>query len=307
MVRSVVIVISLSVAVLIYLNLLNAGLALFAGLATALVLRHSYSGFCRKVSAQLLKLSIVGLGFGLNLQGLWQTTQDTFLITFISIAVAIATGVVVFKLMKIHHQTGLLITSGTAICGGSAIAAVSQAIKSHPDRTAMAVTVVFLLNIVALYTFPYIGHWLDLTQYQFGIWAALAIHDTSSVVGAASQYGDASLQIATATKLARTLWIIPVTLLASVWFNGHKSRLNLPVFIVFFVLASAANSAIPSFAPVFQQISEIAKFFLIFALYLLGLGITPQVIKQVDSKPLIMGAILWLVLAVVSLALVIYL
>lgn len=307
MVRSVVIVSSLSVAVLIYLNFLNAGLALFAGLATALVVRHPYAGTCRKISAQLLKLAIIGLGFGMNLQGLWQNTQDTFLITFISIAVAVLVGIAMFKMLKIHQHTGLLITSGTAICGGSAIAAVSQAINSHPDRTAMAVTVVFLLNIVALYTFPYIGQWLNLTQQEFGMWAALAIHDTSSVVGAATQYGDNALQTATATKLARTLWIIPVTLLASFCFNGDKSKLSLPMFIVFFVLASAANTVLPSFTSAFLYISEVAKFFLIFALYLLGLGITPEIIKRVDAKPLIMGTILWLVLAVVSLILVVYL
>lgn len=296
---------SIIVGILVFAGQVNAGLALLAGLGIALTLQHNYGDFCRKYSALLLKFAIVGLGFSLNVHQLIASTQDIFLITFITIAVALATGLILYRLLKVQEETGLLVTSGTAICGGSAIAAVSQVIKSRPDQTAMAVTVVFLLNIVALYVFPPLGEWLELSQRQFGIWAALAIHDTSSVLGAAAQFGDESLTIATTTKLFRALWIIPLTLIVAAFSKNKESKPQIPIFIVLFVLAAIANSYLP-FGQVAETVSLISKRLLIFALFLLGLGVTPSILKNVDTRPLILGTLLWFIIAATSLLLVLY-
>ncbi len=296
---------SVVVGILVFTGLLNAGLALLAGLGIALTLQHNYGDFCRKYSALLLKIAIVGLGFSLNVYQLIESTQEIFLITFISIAVAVAAGLVLYRLLNVQEETGLLITSGTAICGGSAIAAVSQVIKSRPDQTAMAVTVVFLLNIVALYVFPLLGEWLELSQRQFGIWAALAIHDTSSVLGAAAQFGDESLTIATTTKLFRALWIIPLTLVIAAFSKNKESKPQIPIFILLFVLAAIANSYFP-LGQVAESVAFISKRVLIFALFLLGLGVTPSILKNVDTRPLFLGTVLWLIIAATSLLLVIY-
>ncbi|WP_164503589.1 YeiH family protein [Pleionea sediminis] len=289
----------------IFLGYLNAGLALLVGLVIALVLRHSFTGYCRKYSAMALKTAIVGMGFGLNIQQVIATTQQTFLVTFLTIAIAIIAGILLVKLLRVHKETGILVTSGTAICGGSAIAAVSQVIKSRSDHTAMAVTVVFLLNIVALYAFPILGEFFELTQHQFGIWAALAIHDTSSVLGAAAQFGQEALEIATTTKLFRALWIIPLTLLVGYWNKQPGAKPHIPIFIVLFVVASLVNSYLP-LGVIADYTAHFSKKLMIFALFLLGLGITPDIVKNLDPKPLLLGTLLWITIAAVSLVLVLY-
>ncbi len=285
----------------IFSGLLSAGFALLIGLFAAFLLGNPYAASCHRVSSLALKLSIVGMGFGLNINLVIQTASNTFWLTLSTISVAIGFGILLGRLLKTERNTGLLITSGTAICGGSAIAAISQVINARTQHTAMAVTVVFLLNIVALYIFPQLGHWLNLSQTQFGIWAALAIHDTSSVVGAASDYGAQALQVATTAKLARALWIIPLAITASLFFREKKGKIVIPLFVFLFLFASLFSSYFQELNYVYQPIVFISKQLLVFALFLLGLGFTRDLLKEVDGKPLLLGVMLWLFLAAFSL------
>ncbi len=290
----------------ILLNYINAGVALLIGMGLSLLLTNPYAAFCRKQSSLVLKVAIVGMGFGLSLTTVSTTAIDTAVITFISIALALVAGTGIFKLLKVPQKTSILISSGTAICGGSAIAAVSPVIRANHEQTAMAVTVVFLLNIVALYVFPELGALLQMTQQEFGIWAALAIHDTSSVVGAAATYGEEALNIATTTKLARALWIIPLSLVMSLIYHRGKKGISFPLFIILFILASAVTTVLPQFQLIYDNVYYLAKQAMVLALFILGLGITPQVFKSLDLRPMIFGIILWILLACSSLFLVFY-
>lgn len=249
---------------------------------------------------KLLQYSIVGLGFGINLQTAVSAGSQGFLFTISSILLVMTLGWLFFKVLKLDKTISLLISSGTAICGGSAIAAVSPILKANNKQTSVALGIVFLLNAVALFIFPEIGHFFNLNQNQFGIWSAIAIHDTSSVVGAASKYGKEALQVATTVKLARALWIIPLAFLISI-FTKSDEKIKIPYFIGFFVLAILSGTFLPFLKDFRIYISEFSRDMLKVALFLIGAGLSFQNIKNIGLKPLLFGIILWILISGISL------
>ena len=249
---------------------------------------------------KLLQYSIVGLGFGINLNTAIEAGSQGFLFTVSTIALVMIFGLLLAKILKIDKTIAQLISAGTAICGGSAIAAVAPILKANSKQTSVALGIVFVLNAVALFIFPEIGHFFNLSQNQFGIWSAIAIHDTSSVVGAASKYGNEALQIATTVKLARALWIIPLAFLISI-FTKSEGKIKIPYFIGFFVLAILAGTYLPFLQNFNTIISEISRDTLKVALFLIGAGLSLQNLKNIGIKPLLLGIILWIFISSISL------
>lgn len=249
---------------------------------------------------KLLQYSIIGLGFGINLNTAIKAGSQGFLFTVSTIALVMIFGLLLAKILKIDKTIAQLISAGTAICGGSAIAAVAPILKANNKQTSVALGIVFVLNAVALFIFPEIGHFFNLTQNQFGIWSAIAIHDTSSVVGAASKYGNEALQIATTVKLARALWIIPLAFLISI-FTKSEGKIKIPYFIGFFVLAILAGTYLPFLQNFNSIISEISRDTLKVALFLIGAGLSLQNLKNIGIKPLLLGIILWIFISSISL------
>ncbi|HDY7465631.1 TPA: putative sulfate exporter family transporter [Vibrio vulnificus] len=256
---------------------------------------------------KLLSYSIIGLGFGIQFQQALAVTSDGIGLIVVTIAGTLLLGFLVAKVIKLETTTAYLISAGTAICGGSAIAAVAPAIKAKDQQIALALATVFVLNSLALFIFPVIGHALALDQQTFGTWAAIAIHDTSSVVGAASAYGEQALTTATTLKLARALWIIPVALLSAILFargNGEegKRKLVLPYFIFWYCAAIAFSDLFPQFESVYQGIFSVAKQALVVCLFLIGCSISVEKLKSAGAKPLIFGLSLWVVISTTSLS-----
>ena len=249
---------------------------------------------------KLLQYSIIGLGFGINLKTAIEAGSQGFLFTVSTIALVMIFGLLLAKILKIDKTIAQLISAGTAICGGSAIAAVAPILKANSKQTSVALGIVFVLNAVALFIFPEIGHFFNLSQNQFGIWSAIAIHDTSSVVGAASKYGNEALQIATTVKLARALWIIPLAFLISI-FTKSEGKIKIPYFIGFFVLAILAGTYLPFLQNFNTIISEISRDTLKVALFLIGAGLSLQNLKNIGIKPLLLGIILWIFISSISL------
>lgn len=249
---------------------------------------------------KLLQYSIIGLGLGINLNTAIEAGSQGFLFTVSTIALVMIFGLFLAKILKIDKTIAQLISAGTAICGGSAIAAVAPILKANSKQTSVALGIVFVLNAVALFIFPEIGHFFNLSQNQFGIWSAIAIHDTSSVVGAASKYGNEALQIATTVKLARALWIIPLAFLISI-FTKSEGKIKIPYFIGFFVLAILAGTYLPFLQNFNTIISEISRDTLKVALFLIGAGLSLQNLKNIGIKPLLLGIILWIFISSISL------
>lgn len=249
---------------------------------------------------KLLQYSIIGLGFGINLNTAIEAGSQGFLFTVSTIALVMIFGLLLAKILKIDKTIAQLISAGTAICGGSAIAAVAPILKANSKQTSVALGIVFVLNAIALFIFPEIGHFFNLSQNQFGIWSAIAIHDTSSVVGAASKYGNEALQIATTVKLARALWIIPLAFLISI-FTKSEGKIKIPYFIGFFVLAILAGTYLPFLQNFNTIISEISRDTLKVALFLIGAGLSLQNLKNIGIKPLLLGIILWIFISSISL------
>ena len=249
---------------------------------------------------KLLQYSIIGLGFGINLNTAIEAGSQGFLFTVSTIALVMIFGLFLAKILKIDKTIAQLISAGTAICGGSAIAAVAPILKANSKQTSVALGIVFVLNAAALFIFPEIGHFFNLSQNQFGIWSAIAIHDTSSVVGAASKYGNEALQIATTVKLARALWIIPLAFLISI-FTKSEGKIKIPYFIGFFVLAILAGTYLPFLQNFNSIISEISRDTLKVALFLIGAGLSLQNLKNIGIKPLLLGIILWIFISSISL------
>jgi len=275
-------------------------LALLAGLFFGAIASHPYPGESRQISKYLLQAAVVGLGFGMNLHQVLQAGRSGFLYTAAGIAFALILGTAIGRLVKVEPRAAFLISTGTAICGGSAIAAVGPVVKATEDEMSVSLGTIFLLNSVALLTFPAIGAALKLSQAQFGLWAALAIHDTSSVVGACAKYGLPALAIGTTVKLARALWIVPVTV-ATAMKEGSKTRIQWPWFILFFCLAAMANTYLLAGLPVYHFLSNLGKLMLIFTLFLIGATLSPAALRKVGPRPLIQGVLLWIVVAVSSL------
>lgn len=286
--------------------------ALFLGLAFALICGQAYPKFNKKVSKYLLQYSVVGLGFGMNLQASLQSGKEGMTFTVVSVIGTMLIGWWIGrKLLKVDRDTSYLISSGTAICGGSAIAAVGPVLKAKDTEMSVALGTIFILNAIALFIFPAIGHALDMDQQQFGTWAAIAIHDTSSVVGAGAAYGEEALQVATTIKLTRALWIIPLALATSFIFKSKGQKISIPWFILFFVLAMVFNTYVLSLtdtgAAIGSAINGLARKSLTITLFFIGASLSRDVLKAVGIKPLVQGVLLWIVISLSTLAYIYYL
>ena len=277
--------------------------ALFLGLAFALLCGQAYPKFNKKVSKKLLQYSVVGLGFGMNLHASLASGKEGMLFTIISVIGTMFIGMFIGqKLLKVNRDTSYLISSGTAICGGSAIAAVGPVIKAKDSDMSVALATIFVLNAIALFVFPVLGGWLGLTQQEFGTWAAIAIHDTSSVVGAGAAYGEEALQVATTIKLTRALWIIPLALATSFIFKSEGKKVSIPWFIFWFIVAILINTYLLDSVPeVGKTISGLARKGLIITMFFIGASLSTDVLKAVGVKPLVQGVLLWLVISISSL------
>ena len=277
--------------------------SLFLGLVFALLCGQAYPKFNKKVSKKLLQYSVVGLGFGMNLHASLASGKEGMLFTIVSVVGTMLIGMFIGrKLLKVNRDTSYLISSGTAICGGSAIAAVGPVIKAKDSDMSVALATVFVLNAIALFVFPVLGEWLGLTQQEFGTWAAIAIHDTSSVVGAGAAYGEEALQVATTIKLTRALWIIPLALVTSFIFKSEGKKVSIPWFILWFIVAILINTYVLDAVPqVGKAISGLARKGLIITMFFIGASLSADVLKSVGVKPLVQGVLLWLVISVGSL------
>jgi uncharacterized integral membrane protein (TIGR00698 family) len=278
--------------------------ALLAGIILVQIVPHPFFNTSKKLTKILLQVSVVGLGFGMNAAQALKAGKEGFVFTIFSIFCTLLLGLFIGKRLKVDKNTSYLISSGTAICGGSAIAAISSVIKSNEKQISTALGAVFILNSMALFLFPWIGSTLHLTQHQFGVWAAIAIHDTSSVVGAASKYGPEALQIATTIKLERALWIIPIAILTVFVFKSESKKIKIPYFIFLFVLAVVINSFVPAIHPASGIIVLLSKIGLKITLFLIGSGLTKQLITSVGIKPMVQGVLLWLFISVLSLTVI---
>src|SRR5271170_7477087 len=284
-------------------GLVSPPVALAMGLVFGLLLPHPYGDEAKKFSRFLLQASVVGLGFGMNLHQVVQAGRSGFVYTMLGISFALLAGMGLGALLGVQRVPAFLISTGTAICGGSAIAAVGPITQASDEEMAVALGTVFVLNSVALLIFPAIGAALKLTQSQFGQWAALAIHDTSSVVGAAAKYGVEALAIATTVKLARALWIVPLSIGTAV-IRGTKAKIQWPWFIGLFCLAAVCNTYLPGGAHVYGVAVKVAKVGLTITLFLIGSGISVATIKEVGHRPLLQGILLWLLVSLGSLWLI---
>jgi len=255
-----------------------------------------------KLTKQLLACSIVGLGFGIPFQQALAVTSDGLGLIAATIVGTLIVGALASRAMRLERETGYLIAAGTSICGGSAIAAVAPAIRANEAQTGIALATVFVLNAIALFVFPVIGHALGLSQQTFGTWAAIAIHDTSSVVGAASAYGEQALKVATTLKLARALWIIPVAIVSALLFRRQNSKISIPYFILLYCVAIAVSDLLPDYAEAYAAMFNAAKRGLVLCLFLIGCGISVDRIKAAGAKPLLLGVGLWLAISLSSLS-----
>jgi uncharacterized integral membrane protein (TIGR00698 family) len=295
---------------LFFLGLIVAGsgfisppVALAAGLAYGFTFAHPYHLDARKLSKFLLQISVIGLGFGMNLQQVLRAGRSGFLYTAGSIAIAMLLGWGLGRVLKVQRNASFLISAGTAICGGSAIAAVGPIANATEEEMAVSLGTIFVLNSVALLLFPPIGAALHLTQTQFGLWSALAIHDTSSVVGATARFGAIALAVGTTVKLARALWIVPVSVATSV-VRKSKTRIQWPWFIALFCVAAVANTYLPVFHSAYLKLNRLGVIGLTVTLFLIGTGLSKQTLREVGVRPMLQGILLWVAVGLGSLALI---
>lgn len=286
---------------------ISPAIALLMGLVIAQFTGHPYLHLNYKATHLLLQISVVGLGFGMNVHSAMQAGKEGVLFTIASITGTLIFGYFMGKWLNIEKKTSYLISAGTAICGGSAIAAISPVIKAEEKQISVALGCVFILNSIALFIFPMIGHHFNLSQTQFGLWCAIAIHDTSSVVGAASKYGPHALEVATTVKLARALWIIPVAFMSTFIFKNKSKKISIPYFIGLFVLAMIANTYIPATKLISPYMIMIAKAGLTLTLFLIGAGLSRKVLVSVGFKPLFQGVVLWIAISCAALYAVMHL
>ena len=295
------------VILLCLFSLISPPVALLLGVFLVNLFGNPFVAFNHRAITFLLQFSVVGLGFGMNAAAAVSAGKEGLLLTIFSIFSTLIFGTLLGKWFGTDKKTSHLISCGTAICGGSAIAAISPVIKSNENQTSIALGVIFILNSIALFAFPFIGHQLDLSQKEFGLWCAIAIHDTSSVVGAANKYGAEALQIATTVKLARALWIIPISVVTAVIFKNKNSRIKIPYFIGLFILAMLLNTYVPAISFIAPQVVTIAKIGLTITLFLIGATLNINTLKSVGVKPLLQGVFLWIFIAALSLISIMYL
>jgi uncharacterized integral membrane protein (TIGR00698 family) len=274
-------------------------IALALGLALALTIGHPFTARTPKITKLLLQASVVGLGFGMNLQKVVAAGRTGIVFTIATITGTLLLGYAIGRALGISRGTAHLISSGTAICGGSAIAAVGPVLNATDEQMSVSLGTVFILNSIALFIFPVIGHHLALSQTQFGVWSAIAIHDTSSVVGAASRYGAEALQIATTVKLTRALWIVPLTLGTALAFHRKSTRVVIPWFILWFLVATVIRTYAP--LPQWSNVVLIARIGLTITLFLIGAGLSRKSLAAVGVRPLLLGVMLWIAISSVSL------
>ena len=289
-------------------GLVSPPIALLGGLIYGLTVAHPYQAESKQIAKFLLQASVVLLGFGMNLDQVMRAGRAGFLYTAIGISLTLALGWMSGRWIKISRRQSFLISAGTAICGGSAIAALGPVMGASDEEMTVSLGTVFVLNSIALLAFPLIGSALRLTQTQFGLWAALAIHDTSSVVGASAKYGPLALAVGTTVKLARALWIVPVSVATAAVIRRrgrNTSRSGAPIqwpwFILFFSIAAVLNTYVHLFSSCYPALNRLGKVGLIATLFLIGSGINTQTVRQVGARPLIQGVVLWVVVALTSL------
>jgi uncharacterized integral membrane protein (TIGR00698 family) len=288
---------------------INSGAALLLGLVLALIFGNPYSVQMKKLTHQFLALAVMGLGAGMNLGVVGRVGLQGVGYTIVGIATAFIVGTLLGKIFKVSEDTSLLITVGTAICGGSAIAAVAPVIRAKHHEVSVALGIVFMLNALALFIFPFVGHQLHLEQTQFGLWSALAIHDTSSVVGASLQYGPQALEMGTTVKLARALWIIPVAMMIGFIRSKRnnadeveKGKAKRPWFILGFIIAAGLVTWFPVLVPYGHMVESMAKKLMVLTLFFIGASLTKETVKSVGLKPFVQGILLWIIMASASLS-----
>ena len=281
---------------------ISAPVALFLGLAFSLILGSPFPIFNKTASTYLLQVSVVGLGFGMNLLDSLRAGSDGMLFTLFSVVSVMFIGILLGKWLGVTKIPSYLIASGTAICGGSAIAAVGPIAKANESEMSVSLATIFVLNAIALFLFPVLGHWMNLSQHQFGMWAAIAIHDTSSVVGAGATYGEEALKVATTVKLTRALWIIPLSVFTSFYFKSKGDKVFIPWFIFFFILAMVLNTYVAIPTVLTHDIVSVSRQCLTLTLFFIGAGLSRETIKLVGAKPLVLGVTLWFFIAVISLS-----
>lgn len=284
----------------------TAPIALLIGIIFSSLFRNEKPIQKGSLVKRLLQVSIIGLGFGMNINNAIQVGKEGFLLTLFTIVFVLLIGWVLGKLTGLDKKISYLISSGTAICGGSAIAAIAPIIKAKENEISISIGTVFTLNAVALILFPFIGQLLSLSQHDFGIWSAIAIHDTSSVVGAASQYGEKALEVATTVKLSRALWIIPLSIFTALIFRETGKGIKFPYFILLFIAAMLISSYLPQFSEIYDWISYIAKRLLVVTLFLVGTELTMETIKKAGVKSILFGSVIWVAVSVVSLSLILF-
>lgn len=299
-------IIFIGIIILCLTPFVSSPIALALGILLAIFIGNPFEKKVHQYIHLLLQISIVGLGFGLKLDEALQAGKTGFTLTVMSIFTVMTLGYFLGKIFKLDKQLSYLLSVGTAICGGSAIAATSPIIKPTTKQISLALAIVFTLNSVALFVYPFIGHILHLTQEQFGLWCAVGIHDTSSVVGAASKYGDEALKIATTVKLARALWIIPVSIITMFIFKSKGSKIKIPWFIGWFVLAILLNTYFPFFNSFSSIVTVAAKSGLNVTLFLIGSTLSLQTLKTIGLKPLAVALILWITISIGSLLYIIH-
>jgi uncharacterized integral membrane protein (TIGR00698 family) len=298
--------------VLSFTGLLSPPVALTIGILFGLCFVHPFAAFTRTSSRILLQVCVVALGFGMNLQEVLKAGRTGFVYTALGISFALLVGTALGKLLQVRGNSSFLITTGTAICGGSAIAAIGPILQADDEEMAVSLGTVFILNSIALLIFPAIGGALHLSQSQFGLWAALAIHDTSSVVGAAAKYGQEALVIGTTVKLARALWIVPLALATAAIMQNKsktspgadtraKAKIQFPWFILFFCLAAVLNTYVPAIQRGSNTLFALGRLGLVATLFLIGTGISRATVKEVGWRPLLQGVLLWLAVGTASL------
>jgi uncharacterized integral membrane protein (TIGR00698 family) len=278
-------------------------IALLGGLVYGLTLVHPFHVESKHLSKFLLQASVVGLGFGMNLHEVLHAGKSGFVYTALSITGAMLLGLGLGYLIHVQQKPSFLISAGTAICGGSAIAAVGPIAEANEEEMAVSLGTVFILNSVALFLFPVIGLALHMNQTQFGLWSALAIHDTSSVVGATAKYGAAALAVGTTIKLARALWIVPLSAVTAIFLKS-KARIQWPWFILFFCFAALLNTWLPPFSGTFGALNHLGRIGLTVTLFLIGTGLNKKTLAKVGVRPLLQGLILWVIVGSTTLALI---
>ena len=279
---------------------ISPAVALFLGLVFALLCTMPNSKFNKKASKYLLQASVVGLGFGMSIEKSLESGSQGMMFTIVSVMGVMVAGVLIGYWLHLERKTSYLISSGTAICGGSAIAAVGPVLKANENEMAVSLGVIFILNAIALFIFPPIGRYFDMSQTQFGTWAAIAIHDTSSVVGAGSAYGKEACEIATLIKCTRALWIIPLAFVTMLIFREKGNKISIPWFILLFVVAMIINTYCGLPAGVSETIVYIAKRALVVTLFFIGASLSVKMIKSVGIKPLVLAILLWIIIGVSS-------